>query len=96
MATFYNAHVILPTSRRSTLLFTTKIPLCISCVHLDFQCIASPPSSHRMFAKRAAALAAKAQARTMASGKDVKFGAEARALMLAGVDKLADAVQVRI
>jgi len=49
-----------------------------------------------MFAKRAASLAAKAQARTMASGKDVKFGAEARALMLAGVDKLADAVQVRL
>lgn len=29
-----------------------------------------------------------------ASGKDVRFGNEARALMLAGVDKLADAVQV--
>ena len=28
------------------------------------------------------------------SGKDVRFGNEARALMLAGVDKLADAVQV--
>lgn len=29
------------------------------------------------------------------SGKDVRFGNDARALMLAGVDKLADAVQVR-
>ena len=28
------------------------------------------------------------------SGKDLRFGNEARALMLAGVDKLADAVQV--
>jgi len=31
-----------------------------------------------------------------ASGKDVRFGNEARALMLAGVDKLADAVQVTL
>merc|ERR1719217_939732 len=30
------------------------------------------------------------------SGKDVRFGNEARALMLAGVDKLADAVQVTL
>lgn len=30
------------------------------------------------------------------SGKDVRFGNDARALMLAGVDKLADAVQVSI
>merc|ERR1719235_1743189 len=30
------------------------------------------------------------------SGKDVRFGTEARALMLAGVDKLADAVQVTL
>ena len=29
------------------------------------------------------------------SGKDVRFGVDARALMLQGVDKLADAVQVR-
>ena len=29
------------------------------------------------------------------SGKDVRFGDEARAKMLAGVDKLADAVQVQ-
>lgn len=32
----------------------------------------------------------------MATGKDVRFGAEARALLLAGVDKLADAVQVTL
>ena len=42
---------------------------------------------------RAATSAAR---RTMATGKDLKFGAEARALMLAGVDKLADAVQVTL
>ena len=30
------------------------------------------------------------------AGKEVLFGAEARALMLQGVDKLADAVQVRL
>merc|ERR1719235_1812470 len=30
------------------------------------------------------------------SGKDVRFGTEARAMMLAGVDKLADAVQVTL
>merc|ERR1719424_600251 len=30
------------------------------------------------------------------SGKDLRFGNEARALMLAGVDKLADAVQVTL
>ena len=29
------------------------------------------------------------------SGKEVRFGVDARALMLQGVDKLADAVQVR-
>ena len=34
--------------------------------------------------------------RHMASGKDVRFGNEARALMLQGVDKLADAVQVTL
>ena len=33
--------------------------------------------------------------RTMAS-KDVKFGVEARAMMLQGVDRLADAVQVTL
>merc|ERR1719198_44100 len=30
------------------------------------------------------------------SGKDVRFGTDARMLMLAGVDKLADAVQVTL
>lgn len=30
------------------------------------------------------------------SGKDVRFGTDARAMMLAGVDKLADAVQVTL
>lgn len=30
----------------------------------------------------------------MATGKDLKFGVEGRALMLQGVEKLADAVQV--
>ena len=29
------------------------------------------------------------------SGKDVRFGSDCRALMLAGVDKLADAVQAQ-
>lgn len=32
----------------------------------------------------------------MSGGKDIKFGVEARALMLEGVDKLADAVQVTL
>lgn len=32
--------------------------------------------------------------RGLATGKDVKFGVEGRALMLQGVDMLADAVQV--
>ena len=34
-------------------------------------------------------------ARGMATGKELTFGLEARAQMLVGVDKLADAVQVR-
>merc|ERR1719453_1210132 len=34
--------------------------------------------------------------RGMATGKDIKFGVDARALMLQGVDKLADAVQVTL
>ena len=33
--------------------------------------------------------------RVAAAGKDVQFGTEGRGMMLAGVDKLADAVQVR-
>jgi len=32
--------------------------------------------------------------RTLASGKEIKFGVEGRAAMLKGVDMLADAVQV--
>lgn len=46
-------------------------------------------------AARAAAPAAAAR-RGMASGKDVKFGVEGRALMLQGVDQLADAVSVTL
>jgi len=34
--------------------------------------------------------------RSMATGKDIKFGVEGRAMMLQGVDKLADAVQVTL
>merc|ERR1719201_1351740 len=34
--------------------------------------------------------------RKMSTGKDVRFGSDCRALMLAGVDKLADAVQVTL
>ncbi len=34
--------------------------------------------------------------RFYATGKEIKFGAEARALMLAGVDKLTDAVQTTL
>lgn len=34
--------------------------------------------------------------RTMASGKEIRFGVEGRAAMLRGVDLLADAVQVRL
>jgi hypothetical protein len=44
--------------------------------------------------KVASSASAKLGRATMATGKDVKFGQEARALMLQGVDKLADAVQV--
>lgn len=33
--------------------------------------------------------------RRLATGKDLKFGVEGRALMLQGIDMLADAVQVR-
>merc|ERR1719253_2369378 len=38
----------------------------------------------------------KSAKRTFATGKDIKFGTEARASMLAGVEKLADAVQVTL
>jgi hypothetical protein len=36
------------------------------------------------------------QQRGMASGKDIKFGNEARALLLQGVDRLAEAVKVTL
>jgi len=36
------------------------------------------------------------QTRAFATGKDLKFAGDARALMLAGVDKLTDAVQVTL
>ena len=56
------------------------------------------PHTHtRLSAPRATGSAARVlrtSVRNM-SGKDVRFGVEARALMLQGVDKLADAVQVR-
>merc|ERR1719453_2515441 len=45
---------------------------------------------------RSLALASQRGAVRHMSGKDVRFGNEARALMLAGVDKLADAVQVTL
>lgn len=52
-----------------------------------------------MYLRQVSALAARratvGSTRRLATGKDVKFGVEGRALMLQGVDKLADAVQVR-
>lgn len=52
-----------------------------------------------MYLRQASALAARrataGSVRRLATGKDVKFGVEGRALMLQGVDMLADAVQVR-
>lgn len=51
-----------------------------------------------MYLRQASALAARRASagavRRLATGKDVKFGVEGRALMLQGVDMLADAVQV--
>merc|ERR1711937_931950 len=50
-----------------------------------------------MFAARVASRAAsRAASRGFATGTDIKFGVEARALMLQGVDQLADAVQVTL
>lgn len=53
-----------------------------------------------MYLRQASTLAARrataGSVRRMATGKDVKFGVEGRALMLQGVDMLADAVQVRV
>lgn len=52
-----------------------------------------------MYLRQASRLAARrtsvGSVRRLATGKDVKFGVEGRALMLQGVDMLADAVQVR-
>ena len=50
----------------------------------------------RLAARRPSAAAPLRTAVRHISGKDVRFGNEARALMLAGVDKLADAVQVTL
>merc|ERR1719359_971825 len=47
-------------------------------------------------AVRASARQAPRLSRAFASGKDIRFGVDARALMLQGVDKLADAVQVTL
>ena len=47
----------------------------------------------RQVARRSAA---PASARSMASGKDIVFGNEARAKMLVGVDRLAEAVKVTL
>jgi len=59
----------------------------------------SKHTCHTMYLRQASALAARratvGSIRRLATGKDVKFGVEGRALMLQGVDKLADAVQVR-
>ena len=40
--------------------------------------------------------AARSQVRTMATGKDLEFGSDARSKMAIGVNKLADAVQVTL
>lgn len=52
-----------------------------------------------MYLRQASALATRratlGAVRRLATGKDLKFGVEGRALMLQGIDKLADAVQVR-
>jgi len=47
-------------------------------------------------AARASARQVPRLSRAFASGKDIRFGVDARALMLQGVDKLADAVQVTL
>lgn len=58
-----------------------------------------PRTHSSMYLRQASALAARrataGSVRRLATGKDVKFGVEGRALMLQGVDMLADAVQVR-
>merc|ERR1712188_148187 len=47
-------------------------------------------------ARLAARNVSRVASRGFATGKDIKFGVEARALMLEGVDQLADAVQVTL
>lgn len=51
-----------------------------------------------MYLRQASALATRratlGTVRRLATSKDLKFGVEGRALMLQGIDKLADAVQV--
>jgi chaperonin GroEL len=48
------------------------------------------------FTRLASRLNAMQQSRTFATGKDIAFGTDGRARMLAGVNKLADAVQVTL
>lgn len=52
--------------------------------------------SKHTFKPGMSSLFAKQGLRTMAAAKDIRFGVEARKLMLDGVDKLADAVQVTL
>ena len=53
-----------------------------------------PMKASTQLASRAAPRRAFHATRSVAAGKDLMFGVEGRGLMLAGVDKLADAVQV--
>merc|ERR1712166_1016425 len=53
-------------------------------------------SRNMLGARQATRSLARKAARGFATGKDIKFGVEARALMLQGVDQLADAVQVTL
>ena len=61
--------------------------------------LARVAASHTVDTRLAAASrhgAASTPRRGFATGKDIRFGTDARALMLAGVDQLADAVQVTV
>lgn len=51
-------------------------------------------SSSSVVAKKNASLLLLGSTRTMAGGKEIRFGVEGRAAMLRGVDLMADAVQV--
>lgn len=55
-----------------------------------------PRASFREVLTIFAQVSIRPKARTYVTGKDVKFGEEARSLMLAGVRKLADAVAVTL